>query len=64
MRIACVSECVFRRRISACVLNLYLHLYIGSCIGDLYYERIRRVLLMRIDPAVFQLYDRLYHGRI
>ena len=60
VRIARVSECVFRWRISDRVLNWYLHLYLGSCIGDVYYERIRRVLPMRIDRAVFQLYHRLY----
>ena len=44
VRIARVSECVFRWRISDRVLNWYLHLYLGSCIGDEYYERIMRVL--------------------
>ena len=53
VRIARVSDCVFRWRISDRVLNLYLHLYLGSCIGDVYYERIRRVLLMRMILSYF-----------
>ena len=64
LRIACVLECVFRWRISARVLSWYLHLYLGSCIGDAYYERIKRVLPRVLSLPYFSRIIACIHGRI
>ena len=64
VRIARVSECVFRWRISDRVLNWYLHLYLGSCIVDVYYERIMRVLPRVLSLPYFSRIIACIHGRI
>ena len=67
-----VSTCVlrayqsayFRWRISDRVLNWYLHLYLGSCIVDVYYERIMRVLPRVLSLPYFRRIIACIHGRI
>ena len=46
--------------------KLELHLYLGSCIGDAYYERIHASIAARIDLSLpyFSRIIACTHGRI